>query len=128
MADETPVELLVEVGASGADAEEVDRLTRELLGELRELPLESANLVSDAQPGQGAKSASVPVIGMLMAGVLPTFLPNLVTFLQSWLKRGDGKTIKIKAANGKKSFEVEVPVGELSHKELRELLQSLGAK
>ncbi|HSS48428.1 MAG TPA: hypothetical protein VLX28_05735 [Thermoanaerobaculia bacterium] len=44
MADETPVELLVQVGASGADVEEVDRLTRGLLSELRELPLESANL------------------------------------------------------------------------------------
>ena len=63
-----------------------------------------------------------------MAGVLPTFLPNLVTFLQSWLKRGDGKTIKIKAANGKKSFEVELPMGAFSHTELQDLLQSLGAK
>lgn len=128
MADETPVELLVEVGASGADVEEVDRLTRGLLSELRELPLESANLVSDGQPTRGAKSASVEVIGLLMAGVLPTFLPNLVTFLQSWLKRGDGKTIKIKSANGKKSFEVELPMGAFSHTELQDLLQSLGAK
>jgi hypothetical protein len=128
VADETPVELLVEVGASGADVEEVDRLTRDLLSELRELPVESANLVSDGQPGHGTKVVDVAVIGMLMAGVLPTFLPNLVTFLQSWLKRGDGKTIKIKSANGKKSFEVELPMGEFSHAELHELLQSLGAK
>ena len=127
MADETPVELLVQVGASGADLEEIDRRTRELLSELRELPLESVALVHEAQPGSGAKSGGVEVLGLLLAGVMPTFLPNLVTFLQSWLKRGDGKTIKIKAANGKKSFEVELPAGELSHQELRELLQTLGA-
>ncbi|MFY9820822.1 MAG: hypothetical protein WAM82_05535 [Thermoanaerobaculia bacterium] len=128
MADETPVELLVQVGASGADAEEVDRLAHELLGELRELPLESVAPVRASQPGTGAKSGGVEVLGLLLAGVMPTFLPNLVAFLQSWLKRGDGKTIKIKAASGKKSFEVELPAGEFSHEELHELLQSLGAK
>ncbi|MFY9820825.1 MAG: hypothetical protein WAM82_05550 [Thermoanaerobaculia bacterium] len=124
MADETPVELLVEVGASGADVEEIDRLTRDLLGELRELPLDSVNLVSDGQLGHGAKSGSVEVIGSLMAGVVPTFLPNLVAFLQSWLKRGDGKTIKLKTA----AFEVELPAGEFSHAEIQKLLRTLGAK
>jgi hypothetical protein len=128
VATETPVELLVQVGASGADVEEVDRLTRELLSELRELPLESVALVHDVQPGAGAKSGGVEILGLLLAGVVPTFLPNLVTFLQSWLKRGVGKTIKIKAASGKKSFELELPAGEFSHAELHELLQSLGAK
>ena|GEM_PF-2397196 len=129
MADETPVELLVQVGANGADVEEVDRLTRDLLGELRELPLESANLVSDGQPDHGSKAGSVEAIGLLMAGVIPTFLPNLVKFLQSWLKRGDGKTIKIiKAENGKKVFEIQLPAGEFSHAEIHELLETLGAR
>jgi hypothetical protein len=124
VADETPVELLVQVVASGADVEEVDRLTRELLSELRELPLDSVNLVSDAQPGTGAKSGGVEVLGSLLAGVVPTFLPNLVAFLQSWLKRGDGKTIKLKTA----AFEVELPAGEFSHAEIQKLLRTLGAK
>ena len=48
MAAETPIELLVQVGASGGDVEEIDRLTHELLSELRELPLESVALVHDA--------------------------------------------------------------------------------
>lgn len=128
MADEIPVELMVQVGASGADVEEVDRLTRELLSELRDLPLESVALATDGQPVVGAKSGGVEILGVLLAGVLPTFLPNLVTFLQSWLKRGDGKSIKIKATSGKKSFEVELPAGEFSHTELHELLETLGAK
>ena len=128
MADVTPVELLVQVGASGADAEEIDRLTRELLGELRELPLESAHLVAESGRGPGAKAVSVEVIGWLVAVILPTFLPNLVNFLQSWLKRRDGKTIKIKAAAGDKSFEVELPVGEFSHAEIHELIEYLGTK
>jgi len=122
---ETPVELMVQVGANGADAEEVDRLTRDLLSELRELPLESVALATNGQPGVGAKSGSVEILGVLLAGVMPTFLPNLVAFLQSWLKRGDGKTIKIKAARGKSSYEVELPVGEFSHKEIHKLLQTL---
>ena len=128
IADETPVELLVQIGASGADAEEVDRMTRELLCELRELPLKSIDLVTDGQPSHGAKSGSVAVLGTLFAGVVPTFLPNLVAFLQSWLKRGDGKSIKIKSARGKQSFEVELPAGEFTHAELQELLKSLGGQ
>ena len=128
MAVETPVELLLQVEASGADVEEIDRLTHELLRELRELPLMSADLVHDVQSSTGAKSGGVEVLGLLLAGVVPTFLPNLVTFLQSWLKRGDGKTIKIKAATGKNSFEVELPMSEFSHTELYDLLQTLGAR
>jgi hypothetical protein len=124
VADETPVELLVQVGASGADVEEIDRLTHELLSELRELPLESVALVHDTKPGHGAKAGSVEAIGLLMAGVMPTFLPNLVAFLQSWLKRGDGKTIKLKTA----AFEVELPAGEFSHAEIQKLLRTLGSK
>jgi hypothetical protein len=47
--------------------------------------------------------------------------------LNSWIKRGDGKSIKIKASNGKRSFEVDFPAGAFSREELNELLVSLGA-
>jgi hypothetical protein len=66
-------------------------------------------------------------LGVLLVSALPSVLPNFVAFLQSWLKRGDGKSIKIKAADGKRSFAVELPSGAFSHEQLNELLATLGA-
>lgn len=113
--------------ASGADAEEVDLLTRALLAELREFPVESAEFSAAGEPPLGAKSAEALALGALVLSLLPKVLPSVVAFLQSWLKRGDGKSIKIKASNGKRSFEVELPSGAFSHEEFNELLATLGA-
>jgi hypothetical protein len=125
VAEETPVELLVQVEASGADEEEIDRLTRDLLAELRELPLESAEIPRAATRSAGAKSFGIEALGALAIKVVPSALPKIVAFLRGWLDRGAGKHIKIKATNGKHSFEVDLPAGEFSHDELKELLAHL---
>jgi len=124
--EETPVELLVQVEASGADEEEIDRLTRDLLAELRDLPVESAEIPVAATRSAGAKSFGIEALGALALKVAPSALPKIVAFLRDWLNRGDGKHIKIKASNGKHSFEVDLPAGEFSHDELKELLAQLG--
>jgi hypothetical protein len=126
MASEEPVELRVQVDASGADAEEVGRLTRDLLAELRELPVESAELASAGAPPPGTRAAGEAVaFGALAVSLLPKVFPKVVAFLQGWMKRGEGKRLRIKARNGGRSFEVDLPAGELSHEELRDLLATL---
>jgi hypothetical protein len=126
VAEESPVELLVHIEASGADAEEIDRLTRNLLQELRELPIESAE-IPRAAPPPGTRSFGIEALGALALQVVPSALPKIVEFLRDWLKRGDGKQLKIEASNGKHSFKVDLPAGELNHEELMELLAQLGA-
>jgi hypothetical protein len=126
VAEETPVEFLVQVEASGADEEEIDRLTRDLLAELRDLPVESAEIPVAATRSAGTKSFGIEALGALALKVVPSALPKIVAYLRDWLKRGDGKHIKIKASNGKHSFEVDLPAGEFSHEELQELLANLG--
>ena len=59
-----------------ADTEELDQLTRQLLGELHELEIESANLVSDDELPEGAKSAEAVTLGVLAVAVLPTVIPS----------------------------------------------------
>jgi hypothetical protein len=127
VAEESPVELWVQVEASGADAEEIDRLTRGLLAELRELPVESVAIPVAGKPPTGAKAVEVAALGALVLSVLPKVLPSVIAFLQSWRKRGDGKSIKIKVLKGKRTLEVEIPAGALRQEELHKLLASLGA-
>ena len=67
------------------------------------------------------------MLALLALKVAPSALQKVVAFLRDWLSHGDGKHIKIKASNGKRSFEVDLPAGEFSHDELRELLANLGA-
>lgn len=120
------VELVVQVEARGLDADELDRLTRDLLAELQELPVE-ASITAGGKPAEGAKSGELVTLGALLVAALPVVLPTVVSFLQSWLKRGEGKSIKIRGADGKRSFAVELPSGAFSHEQLNELLATLGA-
>ncbi|HVG07181.1 MAG TPA: hypothetical protein VNM67_05705 [Thermoanaerobaculia bacterium] len=108
------------------DAEAVDQLTRQLLYELEESDFLSAHLDRAAAP-QGSKSAEAVTLGSLFVGLLPSTFPKFLSFLQSWLKRGEGRTIKIKAASGKASFEVECPADALRADELEKLLAKLSA-
>jgi hypothetical protein len=120
------VELVLQVEARGLDADELDRLTRDLLAELQDVPVE-ARITAGGKPPEGAKSGELVTLGALVVTALPSVLPTFVSFLQSWLKRGKPKSIKIKAANGKRSFAVELPSGSFSHEQLKELLATLGA-
>ncbi len=120
-----PVELVVHIGGDGLDAEQVDVLTRSLLVELRQLPVE-ARLATGGTAPRGAKG-DLLAVGELVVAALPGVLTSVVTFLQSWLKRGDGKTLKIKWTSGKSSFAVDLPRGEFSHQQLNDLLANLQA-
>lgn len=126
MAEEGPIELLVQVAASGADAEEIDRLTRGLLAELREFPVESVEIPAAGEPPPGAKAFEIATLGTLVLHVLPKVLPGVIAFLQSWRKRGDSKSIKIKVVKGKRTVEVEIPAGALGQEDLHQLLARLG--
>lgn len=120
---EFQLELQVGLAVEG-DAEEVDRLARQLLREVEESDFASARLSKAAVP-EGSKAAGAVTVGSLLVGLLPSALPQLVSYLQSWLKRGEGRTIKIKAASGEISFEVECPVDSLNPGELEKLLAKL---
>jgi hypothetical protein len=84
------------VAAPANDAEELDRLTRQLLRELKELDLESVQLKSGAAPPVGAKSPGALTAGTIAVSVLPAVIPKLVEFLQAWNLQGRGRTIKFK--------------------------------
>ncbi len=112
-------QLHIEVSASDATEEDVDCMTRQLLSELRETDVESAELVKDGPAPKGSKGDPVTV-GSIVISALPTVLPAVVTMVQAWAARGHGRTVKFKGKVGRQMVEFEG-----SPEELRKLLETL---
>jgi hypothetical protein len=108
-----------------ADADELDRLTRQLLTEIKELEVESVELAKDETAPAGTKSIDAVTLGALAVAVLPTVVPKLIDLLQSWLMRGEGRAVKIKTQVGDRSVELEYSPKTVSPDELKSLVDKL---
>ena len=93
-------ELNIEITASDATEEDLDRMTRQLLSELRETDVESAELAKGDEVPTGTKSAESVTMGSIMISVLPAVLPMIVELVQAWAARGQGRTVKFKGQVG----------------------------
>jgi len=115
MTTENPIKFEIEILAKDTTEEDLDKLTRNLLKELRETDVESANLVSVGTAPKGSKGDPI-TIGTLALEVLPAVLPSVIALVQAWIMRGQGRTVKFKG-NG-----IEF---EGSPEELKKLLEKL---
>ena len=88
-------QLNIEVSASDATVEDIDRMTRQLLSELRELDVESAELTKGGAAPAGAKGDPIS-IGSIALELLPSVLPSVFGLVQAWVSRGRGRTVKFK--------------------------------
>ena len=102
-----PVELMLEVGFEDADEDQLDHLTRQFLGDLRDLDIESARLVKRGPAPAGTKTIDASTLGAIALVVLPTVLPKLIDFAQSWMLRKQGRSIKFKGSIGGPDIEFE---------------------
>src|SRR5262245_31720840 len=118
MEETNKAEFIIEVSSTDATDEEVDRMTRQLLHELRDLDVESAELAKGKPAPAGSKGDPV-MIGSIVISSLPTVLPAVVALVQAWAARGQGRTVKFKG----QGIEFEG-----SPEELRKLLVSLEAE
>lgn len=119
-------QLLLQVSAGpDADPEELDRATRNLRNELRELDVESAELVREGESPEGAKSADPVTLGALAVAVLPVVVPRLVEYLQAWTLRGEGRTVKVKTQVGDRTVELEFSPKEVAQTDMQEMVQAL---
>ena len=100
-------QLKIEVSASDATEEDIDRMTRHLLSELRETDVESAELAKGGEVPLGAKSGDPVTMGSIVISALPTVLPVVVALVQAWAARGQGRTVKFKGKVGKEVIEFE---------------------
>jgi len=119
-----PVSLLVSVGDGTANDEELDRLTRRLRQQLSELDVEQVQMASGGPVPAGAKAVDPIAVGTLVVTLLPAVVPKVMDFLHAWMLRDKGRTIKIRAAAGDRSFDVEYSPGVTSEEDLKQLLQT----
>jgi len=119
MTDSPPLNLYVQVEMADADADELDQLTRQLLREIEETHVESAQLARSGNLPEGAKGEPI-TIGAILVTVLPAVLPKLVETVGAWAQRGNGRTVKYKGQIGENSFEFEG-----SSEDLQALLKSM---
>lgn len=125
--DSQPATLLLQVNVGDdADAEERDYLTRQLLTEVRDLDVESADLVSGGDVPEGAKAAEALTMGTLAVAVLPATMAKLVECLFGWMRRGDDRHIVIKTQVGDRALELEfTPETVMSQQDLENFAQRL---
>src|SRR5262245_16052 len=75
----TAISLTLHIQGSGeVDADELDRLTRQLRDELEELGIESVELAREGTPPSGAKAVEPVSLGGLAIKILPAALPALI--------------------------------------------------
>jgi hypothetical protein len=115
--------LTLEISAKDATTDEVDQITRQLLSELRELDVESAQLVQDGRAPSGTKAVDPVTVGSIGIAVLPTLLPKVVDAVQAWALRGANRTVKFRGKVGGQAIEFEGSPEEL-HKVLARLSRS----
>ena len=84
MTTKDAVELKIEISAADTTETDVDRMTRNLLAELRETDVESVKLASSGTTPSGTKSGDPVTTGAIVLAVLPTFLPKIVELVQHW--------------------------------------------
>jgi hypothetical protein len=87
----------IEIVASDATDEDIDRMTRQLLSELRETDVESAELAKGGDAPRGTKSGDPITMGSIVISALPAVIPAVVTLVQAWASRGQGRIVKFKS-------------------------------
>jgi hypothetical protein len=108
MEEKEQAEFELQVSIADATDEELDRFTRQLLSEIRNLDVESVELTRGGSAPQGSKGDPI-TLGSMVLDVLPAVLPSVIGLVQSWVTRGQGRTVKFK----NKEFEFEGSPEEL---------------
>ncbi|MBD2412403.1 hypothetical protein FACHB389_34875 [Nostoc calcicola FACHB-389] len=107
MSSESNVKLTIALINPDLDAEEQEREARNLLREINELDVESAELVEVTEIPEGAKSVGGFLLGVLQAEVSLANFKKLLGFLGDRLGNktieleveADGKKLKVKASS-----------------------------
>ncbi|MFN8487508.1 MAG: CHAT domain-containing protein [Caldilineaceae bacterium] len=107
------------------DPEWLDRQARELLNELRELDLESAQLAKNDSILPGAKAAAMFTPGALAVTVAPKAIQELFGFIESWCMRSRSHIVRIQIGTDTIEFAAD---RSLSPDEMIQLIDRLKAE
>lgn len=125
MASKTHVEVTLTLGGRGeGDDDGLDRVTREVLSELRELELESGSLATAEALPPGAKSSEAVVAGCIALQLLPVVAPKLIDFLGRLVTR-KRETIEARFKVGEREATIKYTPGVTSKEQVTEVLALL---
>jgi hypothetical protein len=118
-------ELLIELSLEGADAVELDELTRQLRSEVEELNVDSVDQVSVGPAPAGTKAVDLAAIGQMAVTLAPTLVPPLFDLLKSWVERKPSTPVKVKVKVGKRTAQIEYDPTKTSAKDLEAVIKAL---
>ncbi len=113
-------ELNIEVVSPEASEEDIDRMTRQLLSEIREMPVEWAELARGGAAPEGTKSIDPVTTGAIVMAAVQTVLPRVIDGVQAWVLRGSNRSVKFKGKIAGQPVEFEG-----SAEDLQKLIASL---
>jgi len=86
--------IVVGISAKGADAKQLDELTRSLRNELRQIDVSSVERLSDGEAPPASKGDPF-TIGWLAVTLTPIVITKALDLLVDWAKRAQGRNIKV---------------------------------
>ncbi len=114
MTTEDSIEFEIVVVAKETSEEDLDKMTHNLLGELKRETIADPRFVSVGAAPEGSKGDAMVTLAV---SALPAVLPGVIEIIKSWAMRGQGRTVKFKG----RGIEFEG-----SPEELQKFLAALG--
>jgi hypothetical protein len=114
--------IMVGLGAKGADARELDELTRMLSNELRQVDVQSVERVAKGHAPRGSKGDPF-TIGWLAVTLTPIVATRVFDILVDWTKRARERTIKVTL--GQATIELSGATADESRKILNKWLKEV---
>lgn len=98
----------VEIIAPDATDEDVDKMARQLLTEVRRIDVDSVSLVKNNDVPAGTKAVDAVMIGTVAISIIPTALEVAVDVIKAWSKRREEKvSVKFKGRVGGQMINFE---------------------
>lgn len=118
-------DLFIHLVSENESAEALDRQTRALLSDFRQLEGVTASLPEETAPkgsyGDPVTIGTIALSLLAAGGVLPTIIQTL----GDWSKRGENRKVILKVSVDGNTFETEFPSQGISQKELLELTEKV---
>lgn len=122
--------LRLDVGPN-VDNDRIDSLVRRLRDEIRDLDVQTVELVRGPPTPAGARAGEVVALGEISVALLPVALPPLIGLLRGWLGRNRTSKIaprvRIKTQAYGRSVELEYSSETMSAGDLKEIADTLMA-
>jgi bacterioferritin len=128
-AEERTINIEIRIEDTAISDEELDRGTRRLAKELRQLPHKSVGIVSDQAPvgAVEAQSARASTQGVVTIAIEPEILPKLLDLLKTGFLASERRRLRVKGPNAAELELSGIDVSETTDAWLNAVLKQSGA-